>query len=443
MLRSFSYLYKGETVGKRILIIGSGAREHAMAWKLWESKDIDQIYVAPGNAGSSLIATNVPIDAKNITALRQFARENVIDLTIVGPEGPLESGIVNSFQDAGLRIFGPTSEAAAIETSKAYAKKVMKEYGIPTAPYRTFLSRENALIYVRTHSYPLVVKADGLAQGKGVVICKSHLDAVLAIEDLMVKGRCGDAGRKIVIEEFLDGDEVSVHVLTDGYSSVMLPTSQDHKELTVNGKVHMTGGMGCIAPVPWIGPRDLEKINHSIIQPMLAAMRDMGTPFKGCLFVGLIMTKNGPSVLEFNARFGDPETTVLLPIIRSDFLALLEACVDGTLKDWGGKQADHGYAASIVLASKGYPGSYETGYPIEGLEPREGIEVFHAGTTNVGGNIRTAGGRVLTIMSHDNHSLSSALTRAYDAVKSINFKGMHYRTDIGDMMRRAPPKPNL
>lgn len=426
-----------EVKKQNVLIVGSGAREHALAWKLKQSPRCGELYVAPGNAGTAEIAENVAVKATDIGGLLAFVKSTRIDLTVVGPDEPLRMGIVNVFRGEGLCIFGPTAAAARIEWSKAYAKRLMREVGIPTADFVVCENAKDALAHVRSRPLPFVVKADGLAAGKGVRVCRTRRAAEAAVRELMVDGvREPDAG--VVIEDCLDGDEVSVHVLTDGRTHTFLPTAQDHKRLRDGGLGPMTGGMGTIAPVPGIEGKDLSRINREIIIPALDMLRRKGSPFNGCLFTGLMMTKDGPKVLEFNARFGDPEAQAILPIVEADLLILLERCAKRTLSGlrYGTFElADPiglNSAACIVLASKGYPDSPRTGVPIT-VDPRGapwGGHIFHAGTARKDGQLVTDGGRVMSVML-DQPALSKAVSRAYLLVEQVSFPGMQFRRDIG------------
>ena len=417
----------------RILIIGSGGREHALAWKLHQSS-IEKLYVAPGNEETRFFAQNIPIHPTNIERLTRFAKDNRINLTIVGPENPLALGIVDSFHSERLRIFGPTKAATqATEASKAFAKRFMAENHIPTAPFRIFRKYETALNYLRKCGAPIVVKASGLAAGKGAYPCETLIEAEHALKEIMVDRIHDKAGKKVVIEEFLEGQEVSIHAFCDGKTSILMPPSQDHKIITVGGKKLMTGGMGAYAPVPWVSDDLLYQIQQEIIKPMTKGLRESGQPFAGCLYPGLMITPQGPMVLEVNARFGDPETQVYMRLLKTDLLDIMEACIEGGLADikieW-----NSGFAVCVVLASDGYPGEYEVGIPISGLDKAEripGIVIFHAGTTRDDtGQVVTAGGRVLGVTAVG-ETLETACARTYEAVKQIHFDGMHYQKDIG------------
>lgn len=420
---------------KRVLIIGSGGREHALGWKLKKSKSVAKLYFAPGNAGTEGIGENIPIKATEIEKLLDFSLKNTIDLVVVGPDDPLAMGIVDEFKKHHIDIFGPTKKAAKLEWSKAFAKQFMIEENIPTATFRSFDNIEDAKTYAKTHPFPLVIKASGLALGKGVIIAKTYKMAEKILDDIMVKRIFGDAGREVVIEEFLKGNEISIHVLSDGKNYVIFPSSKDHKAIFDNDKGPNTGGMGTIAPVPFVDKKLMKIIEKNIVIPTLDGMKKRGMSFTGCLYPGLMITKDGPKVLEFNARFGDPETQSYMRLLKTDLFEIFRACVKGTLKKikmrWENKSA-----CCIVLASKGYPGAYEKGIPIQGRtlysSYQKVLEVFHAGTTTKEGQMVINGGRVLGITAVGNN-LGQALKRAYSAIgrKEIHFKGMQFRRDIG------------
>lgn len=415
-----------------VLLIGSGGREHALAWKLKQSKNLGKLFIAPGNAGTAELGENVAIQATEIPQLVEFAKHHAIGLTIVGPDDPLALGIVDAFRAHGMRIFGPTKAAAQIEASKAFAKQLMKEAKIPTAAYETFTEYNAAVAYVRRTAAPIVVKASGLALGKGVVVCASVDEAIATLESFMVKKTLGDAGSEVVIEEFLEGQEFSIHALCDGLTFKMFPAAQDHKRALDGDQGKNTGGMGTIAPVPWVSDDMMGEIERNIIRPALQAIGLRAGPFTGLLFPGIIMTVKGPKVLEFNARFGDPETQVYMRLLKSDLLEVLNAVVDQTLGalslDW-----EREHAANIVLASGGYPDAYQKGIPISGIKQAAGMQnvvVFHAGTKAENDGIVTNGGRVLGI-SATGSPLKVALDRAYAAADAIRFEGKQMRRDIG------------
>ncbi|HTR18650.1 MAG TPA: phosphoribosylamine--glycine ligase [Candidatus Paceibacterota bacterium] len=417
-----------------VLLIGSGGREHALAWKLKQSPRIGKLYIAPGNGGTERLGENVPIVATDIEKLAAFASEKKIALTIVGPDDPLALGVVDLFRARKLRIFGPTKAAARIESSKSFAKKLMQDAKIPTAQFKAFDSHTTALAYVHAHGVPVVIKASGLSLGKGVYICKTMEEAESSLKAVMVDMVHGEAGREVVIEDFLEGPEVSVHVLSDALNQLVFPSSQDHKPALDGDEGNMTGGMGTIAPVPFVSTELMGTIERSVVRPALDAMLKSGAQFEGLLYPGLKITNDGPKVLEFNARFGDPETQVYMRLLKSDLLDLLEACVDHTLGNLLSKvEWVRGFAANIVLASGGYPDSYKKGFPITGIdeaEAMEGIVVFHAGTAFKDGSLVTNGGRVLGVSALGG-TPKDAIDKAYAAVQKIHFEGMHYRKDIG------------
>ncbi|HXK38508.1 MAG TPA: phosphoribosylamine--glycine ligase [Candidatus Paceibacterota bacterium] len=414
-----------------VLIVGSGGREHALAWKLAQSPRIGKLYVAPGNGGTRTIGENVPIAADDIPTLVNFARERSIGLTVVGPENPLALGIVDAFHNAGLKIFGPTKSVAQVESSKAFSKQLMREAGIPTAGFQVFTKYEDALAYVRKQGAPIVVKASGLALGKGVYVCNTIEEAESALKEIMIDHAHKDAGAEVVVEEFLDGEEISIHILSDGKDFLMFPASQDHKRIGEGDTGRNSAGMGTIAPVLDMNNPVMEEIQKAVIRPALDALASRGVPFSGLLYPGLKMTSKGPKVLEFNARFGDPETQVYMRLMKTDLLDVLEASTDGRLAgtniEW-----NSGFAVNIVLASGGYPDAYKKGCPITGTDEAEkvpGVVVFHAGTV-FDGELKTSGGRVLGV-SAVGDTLKGALEKAYTACDLINFEGKYFRRDIG------------
>jgi phosphoribosylamine---glycine ligase len=415
----------------KILVVGSGGREHAITWKLKQSKSVDQIFCAPGNAGTAQLGENVTIVAADLTGLARFAKQNRIDLTVVGPDDPLAGGIVDLFAGQGLRVFGPTKSAARIESSKIFAKELMRDAGIPTAEARTFSESEAALRYCDGLKYPVVIKADGLALGKGVIIAQQAAAAKSAIDAMMNQARFGAAGSRIVIEEFLRGSECSLHALLDGHGYRLLATARDHKRIFDGDEGPNTGGMGAVSPANnWNTALEAE-FDQQIMEPLLRVLEKKGIQFRGLLFPGLIITADGPRVLEFNCRFGDPETQAILPRMKSDLVPLLEATIDGNIarKDiaW-----DERIAVTVVLASAGYPGKYDTGRPITGLNEAaqlEDVQIFHAGTRQVKDQIVTSGGRVLSVTALG-ATLEAARAQAYKAVSRIHFEGCHYRRDI-------------
>ncbi|MCA9482393.1 MAG: phosphoribosylamine--glycine ligase [Nitrospina sp.] len=414
-----------------ILIIGGGGREHALAWKIAQSPKVDRIYCAPGNAGTATVAENIDIGAEDIDRLLDFARVEDIGLTVVGPEAPLVAGIVDRFEEHGLRIFGPSALAAKLEGSKVFSKNLMQKYGIPTAEFRSFTDADHAIRYVEERG-PVVVKADGLAAGKGVILCENAKEARAAVQKIMQDRAFGDAGGRVVIEEWMRGREVSLLALCDGKTALPLEGAEDHKAVYDGDTGPNTGGMGAYSPAPIFTDALREQVLNEIMLPTVRAMEQEGAPYKGILYAGLMITDAGPRVLEFNARMGDPETQPLMVRMRSDLVPLMEACIDGTLDGceigW-----DPGASVCVVMASGGYPDSYEKGKPITGIENAqavEGVTVFHAGTKRQDGQVVTSGGRVLgvTALAPD---VPSAIEKAYSAVEKIHWEGVHFRRDIG------------
>ncbi len=417
----------------KILVIGSGGREHALVWKLRQSPRVTEVFCAPGNAGIGQIATTLPISISDHKALAQAARENGIDLTVVGPDDALAAGIVDYFQEQGLRIFGPRQSAARLESSKVFAKEFMKRHGLPTAASGHFSESAEALRYIETLQYPIVIKADGLALGKGVVIAHDKETAVATIRGMMEEGQFGAAGKRVVIEEFLTGQECSVHALIDGENYLLFPAAQDHKQIHDGDKGPNTGGMGTFSPpAKLVTPEVIERIHNDIMKPFMAGLKKDGIDFKGLLFPGLMITSEGPKILEFNCRFGDPETQVLLSRLQSDLVDLLEATIDGRLGAYT-PVWDPCAAVCVIMASAGYPGAYEGGKEITGIADAEAlgdVTVFHAGTKLKDGKLVTAGGRVLGVTALGN-TLEDARAKAYAAVSKIQFDGATYRRDIG------------
>lgn len=412
-----------------ILVIGSGGREHALVWKIAQNPKVEKIFCAPGNAGIEEIATCVPIGVHDFPTLAAFAEEEEIDLTVVGPEDPLLNGIVDYFEDRNLKIFGPRRDAALLEGSKSFAKEIMINYNIPTAEYRSFTNYEEALSYVREKGAPIVIKADGLAAGKGVTVAFTLEEAEEALRNIMLDAIFGEAGSRVVVEEFLQGEEMTILSFVDGETVVPMVPSQDHKPVFDDDKGPNTGGMGTYSPVPHYDDSVVQQAIDTIIIPTAKAMVKEGRPFRGILYTGLMLTEQGPKVIEYNARFGDPETQVVLPRLDSDLLDIFMATVDGKLHECDVKWKDNA-AVCIVLASGGYPGSYEKEKEITGLfNDREDVVVFHAGTAEKEGIIVTNGGRVLgvTAMGKD---LYEAREKAYAVIPEISFEGMHYRKDI-------------
>lgn len=419
-------------MNKTVLVIGSGGREHALIWKIAQSPDVDKIYATPGNGGISDLAENVAIGMLEVEKLVKFAKEKNIDLTVVGPDDALAVGVVDAFQKEGLRVFGPTKAAAQIEASKAFSKDLMKKNNIPTANYTNFSDVNDAREYLKTCSYPTVVKASGLAAGKGVIICENQEQAENALNEIMSDKIFGSSGDTVVIEDFLQGQEVSIHALSDGNKAVIFPTSQDHKQVYDGDQGPNTGGMGVIAPIDWVTDGNMQTVKSKIVQPALDGLKNEGANFIGCLYPGLMINGEDVNTVEFNARFGDPETEVYMRLLDSDIVEIFESCIDGTLDpekvNW-----KSGYAVTVVLASGGYPKKYELGLPISGIneaEKMDNVVVFHAGTKKEDGTYLTAGGRVLNVTATGS-TLDEALATAYRAVSLIKFEGMHYRTDIG------------
>ncbi len=412
----------------KVLVVGSGGREHAIIWKLAQSPKVTKLYCAPGNGGIAELAECVNIKATDIPAMVRFAVENDIDLTVVAPDDPLAMGMVNALEKAGRRAFGPTAEAALIEASKSFSKQLMKKYGIPTADFNVFDNEEEAIKYLEQADYPIVVKADGLALGKGVIIAEEKAQAVEAVRSMISGGKFGKAGSRVVIEEYMTGPEVSVLCFTDGKTIVPMVSSQDHKRALDNDKGLNTGGMGTFSPSMHYTKEHEAFVREHILQATVDAMNSEVRPFKGVLYFGLMLTPKGVKVLEYNARFGDPETQVVLPRLQSDLYEIFEAVIDGRLAQTEIKWNDKA-AVCVVMASGGYPQSYETGFEISGL-PVEDALVFHAGTKLVEGKLVTAGGRVLgvTALGED---IGQAREKAYAAVNKIHFKNAHYRRDIG------------
>lgn len=422
----------------KVLIVGSGGREHAIAWKVAQSPRAEEIYCAPGNAGIEEYAQCVDIGAMEFEKLADFAQEKGIDLTIIGMDDPLVGGIVDVFEDRGLRVFGPRKNAAILEGSKAFSKDLMKKYGIPTAAYENFDDPQKALDYLETAKFPIVLKADGLALGKGVLICNTLQEAQEGVRSIMMDKKFGSAGNTMVIEEFMTGREVSVLSYVDGKTIKTMTSAQDHKRAQDGDQGLNTGGMGTFSPSPFYTKEVDEFCKSHIYQATVDAMAKEGREFKGIIFFGLMLTKDGPRVLEYNARFGDPEAQVVLPRMKNDILEVMEACVDGTL-DQVDLQFEDNAAVCVVLASDGYPVSYEKGYVIRGLEnfkDKDGYYVFHAGTKKTDKGIVTNGGRVLGVTAKGK-DLKEARANAYEAVKLVEFDNKYYRHDIGKAIDEA------
>ena len=422
----------------KVLIVGGGGREHAIAWKVAKSKKVSKIYCAPGNAGIAGVAECVNIGAMEFDKLVAFAKEKEIDLTIIGMDDPLVGGVVDAFEAAGLRVFGPRKNAAILEGSKAFSKDLMKKYNIPTAAYENFDSPEKALEYLETSKYPIVLKADGLALGKGVLICMNKEEAKAGVKTLMLDKQFGSAGNTIVIEEFMTGREVSVISFVDGNTIKIMTSAQDHKRAKDNDEGLNTGGMGTFSPSPFYTKEVDDFCRKYIYQKTVDAMKAEGREFKGIIFFGLMLTEEGPKVLEYNARFGDPETQVVLPRMKNDIVEVFEACIDGTL-DKIELEFEDNAAVCVVLASDGYPEHYEKGFKIDGLgsfEGRDDYFVFHAGTKFDGENIITNGGRVLGVVAKGDN-LKDARKNAYEATKLISFENKYMRNDIGKAIDEA------
>ena len=425
----------------KVLVVGSGGREHALVWKIAQSPMVKKVYCTPGNPGISEVAECVDIDAENIEGLYNFALKKKIDLTVVGPEDVLVAGIVDRFKDKHLNIFGPNKRASVIEGSKVYAKTIMKKYGIPTADFKVFDDLKYAKKHISTCDFPLVIKADGLAKGKGVFVCKTLEEADRHIDDIMKEKIFGYAGERIVIEEFLSGEEVSILAITDGKTIVPLSSVQDHKAVYEGDKGPNTGGMGAYSPVPFVTDDLQSSIEENILVPIVHALKKENRPYKGVIYAGLMITNAGPKVLEFNARFGDPETQVLLMRMKSDLVPLLLSTVKNNIEEVEIEWHD-GVSVCVIMASKGYPDKYEKGLPVFGLEAVKSVtnvQVFHAGTAIKDGKVVTNGGRVLgvTILERD---LEKAQKNVYEAIKKLSFDGAYYRKDIGT---KAINKKNL
>ena len=423
----------------KVLIVGGGGREHAIAWKVAQSPRVDKLYCAPGNAGIAEVAECVDIGVMEFDKLVAFAKEKEIDLTVVAPDDPLAAGAVDAFEAAGLRAFGPRANAAILEGSQAFSKDLMKKYGIPTAAYETFNTPEAALRYLETAPMPIVLKADGLALGKGVLICKDREEAKAGVKTLMLDKQFGSAGDRIVVEEFMTGREVSVLSFVDGKTIKIMTSAQDHKRAKDGDQGLNTGGMGTFSPSPFYTDEVDAYCKEHIYQKTVDAMRAEGREFKGIIFFGLMLTEKGPKVLEYNARFGDPETQVVLPRMKNDLVELFEACIDGTLENVELEFEDNA-AVCVVLASDGYPEKYEKGYKISGLEKfkdADGYYVFHAGSKfDADGNIVTNGGRVLGVTA-TGKDLKEARANAYKATEWVEFGNKYMRSDIGKAIDEA------
>ncbi|MBD3411268.1 MAG: phosphoribosylamine--glycine ligase [Ignavibacteriales bacterium] len=416
-----------------VLVVGGGGREHALAWKIVQSENCEKIYIAPGNAGTELVGENVALDVAAHSAVVEFCEKKKIDLVVVGPEAPLVAGLADSLTEAGISTFGPSASAARVESEKSRAKLLMKKYGIPTASAISFKAKDfsAALELLKTHEYPLVLKANGLAAGKGVVICHSFVEASEALRAMMVDRIFGKAGEEVLVEEFMTGQEASVFAVTDGKDYALLPASQDHKRVGEGDTGKNTGGMGAYAPTPVVDEETMARVEKEIIKPTIDGMRKDGTPFVGCLYAGLMLTDQGPKVVEFNCRFGDPETQAVLPLVEGDFLGLLKSAADGKL-DNGNVRYSGGASVCVVAAAGGYPDKYEKGKTITGLDDMpDSVVVFHAGTKREGASIVTSGGRVLGATSIvPENDLKAAIAKAYEGIEKISFEKMYYRNDI-------------
>ncbi len=418
-----------------VLVIGNGGREHALAWKIAQSSRVERVFVAPGNAGTAMDAENVDISPTDFPRLIKFAKQNDVGLTVVGPELPLAMGIVDAFNDARLRIFGPRKAAAELEGSKVFCKNLLRHADVPTADYQVFRNADNATTFLKDREdVPVVVKADGLAAGKGVFVCATRAEAIEAVKRIGRNKEFGDAGNQIVIEERLDGQEASVLAITDGRTIVTLPPAQDHKRAYDGDTGPNTGGMGAYCPAPLIDDDKLHLIEEQVLVPTVHAMKRGRRPFQGVLYAGLMMTNQGPKVLEYNVRFGDPECQPILMRLESDLVDLFEATVDGRLDELEPLRWDPRPSVCVVMASEGYPGSYERGFPIRGLDEAAkvpDVKVFHSGTATVDGQVVTNGGRVLAVTALGS-SIAAAKLQAYTAVKCIRWSGAWCRKDISD-----------
>jgi phosphoribosylamine--glycine ligase len=414
-----------------VLVVGGGGREHALVWKIKQSPLVENVYCAPGNAGIAREAECIPVSATDITGLRRFARQNEIGLTVVGPEAPLVKGVVDEFEAAGLRVFGPSMAAARLEGSKVFAKQLMDRNNIPTADFRVFNAPERAKAYLEMVGAPIVVKADGLAAGKAAIVCRTLEEAIEAVDRIMVRKEFGDAGNQLVVESCLTGEEASMICITDGRTIAVMPSSQDHKPALDNDEGPNTGGMGAYSPAPVIDAALSSQIEREVLVQTVHAMNREERAYRGILYAGIMVTADGPEVLEYNCRMGDPETQPLLMRLKSDIVPIIEAVLDGKL-DEVDIEWDERPTCCVVMASGGYPGSYRKGVPITGISDAdrvEGVKVFHAGTALEDSEVVTAGGRVLGVTAIG-EDIQEARDRAYEAVGRIHFEGAHYRTDI-------------
>ncbi|MFO7523953.1 MAG: phosphoribosylamine--glycine ligase [Ignavibacteriaceae bacterium] len=418
-----------------VLVIGSGGREHALAWKINQSKSLTKLYCLPGNPGTSNISENINLDVTNGSEMIKFCKEKDIDLVVIGPEKPLVDGLADVLRKSGINVFGPDSSAAMIEASKSFAKEIMLRAGVPTAGYKQFTSDqfETTSDYIKKSSYPLVIKADGLAAGKGVIICYNVQEAIDALNQVFVDKIFGDSGSKLIIEDFLIGEEASIFAVTDGEDFVLLPSSQDHKRIGDNDTGKNTGGMGAYSPAPIVTQKILNTVAEKVIKPTLYQLKTEGKKFVGCLYAGLMINNSDVKVVEFNCRFGDPETQAVLPLIEGDLLQLLYSASKGKIDKLSVSVSD-GCAVCVVAASSGYPDFYKTGYEIDGLNQAESdVIIFHAGTKQSDNKIFTNGGRVLGVTAFSNAGdLKEAREKAYAALKSVHFEGMYFRKDIAE-----------
>jgi len=420
----------------KVLLIGSGGREHALAYKIAESKSLSKLFIAPGNPGTASCGENVNLDISDFEAIVRFCEKEQIEFVCVGPEQPLVDGIVDYLGEKGIPAFGPGKLAARLEGDKAFSKNLMKKYGIPTAGYEIFNSTEIEVArnYVSKCDLPVVVKASGLAAGKGVLICTTREEALQAIDACMMNKRFGDSGEKVVVEEFMRGQEASIFAITDGENYFLLPSSQDHKRIFDNDLGPNTGGMGAYSPAPIVTNEVMAEIENNIIKPTIAAMKQEGHPYKGCLYCGIMLTDDGPKVVEFNCRFGDPETQAVLPLLEGDFLRLLFTSAVPEI-DKTSVEIKQGNCITVIAASEGYPDAYKKGFEISGLDliSEKGIMVFHAGTTEKDGKLYNSGGRVLGVSAiKENATLAETKAAVYHSIQKISFKGMYYRKDIAD-----------
>lgn len=424
----------------KILIIGNGGREHALAWKLYQSEKVDKIYAAPGNDGMAEIAEKVEIEIDEIEKLADFAKENEIGMTVVGPEEPLVAGIVDYFVERNIPIFGPKKQAALLEGSKAFAKEILKKYDIPTGEYEVFTDPDAALNYLENAAYPRVIKANGLAGGKGVIIASNYQDAQDAVARIMEDKAYGDAGDRIVVEDFIEGEEVSIFSLTDGQTILPITSARDHKAVFEGDEGPTTGGMGAYSPSPYIDKERMDQICREILRPTLHALNSEGIDYRGVLYVSIILTESGPKVIDFNSRFGDPETQVIMPLLAEDLLELMQMTNDVKLKYKKEIEIYSSEAVCVMLASAGYPLTYSTGYEIEGiddLKDHDDLILFHSGTKFEKGKYYTDSGRVLGV-TVVGEGILNVINTVYDYIEEVNFKDMHYRTDIGFSISKSP-----